>query len=183
MKTTEMETALMSHYGVRQNIIVPNVSWAFLHYEADLVILTGSNYATEIEIKVTKADLKKDKEKRHNHDSELFKYLYFAVPNKLTEFALTEIPEKAGLLEVIDRGEGYQRFVRQVKPAVLNNQHRQWKNHERSKLAEIGCMRILGLKEKINRYKISEIKNKKLFVEYDLQLKVADKVIRKLEIS
>ena len=149
MKTLEMEIALMSHFGIRRNIIVPNVFWGMLPYEADLVILTKSNYATEIEIKISKADLKKDKEKRHNHDSDMFKYLYFAVPKELTEFALTEIPGKAGLLEVIDRGKGYNKFVRQVKPPVLNKNHMQWKNHERVKLAELGCMRILGLKMKI----------------------------------
>ena len=55
MKTIEMEVALMKHFGIRQNIIVPNVSWSFLNYEADLVVLTKSNYATEIEIKISKA--------------------------------------------------------------------------------------------------------------------------------
>ena len=144
-----MEIALMSHIGVRQNIIVPNVSWAFLNYEADLVSLTQSGYATEIEIKISKADLKKDKEKRHNHDSDYFKYLYFAVPKKLTEFALTEIPKKAGLYEVYEKASGNGYWVKQIKPPVLNINHRQWSHDERLKLAEIGCMRILGLKRKI----------------------------------
>ncbi len=151
MKTIEIEIALMSHFGVRQNIIVPNVSWGMLPYEADLVILTGSNYATEIEIKVSKADLKKDKEKRHKHDSDMFKYFYFAVPKKLVEFALTEIPENAGLFSVEERGNIYNPYwVKQEKAPVLNKSHCKWKEADRIKLAELGCMRILGLKEKIN---------------------------------
>ena len=147
LKTLDIEIAIMRHYGVRQNIIVPNVSWSFLPYEADLVVLTGSSYATEIEIKISKTDLKKDKEKNHNHDSNYFKYLYFAVPQKLAEFALTEIPEKAGLYEIIDNGARL--LVRQIKPPKLNKHHKKWTHDEKSKLAEIGCMRILGLKEKL----------------------------------
>ena len=146
MKTIEIEVALMSHIGVRQNIIVPNVSWSFLPYEADLVVLTKSNYATEIEIKVSKADLKKDKEKKHNHNSNLFKYLYFAVPVELTEFALTEIPEKAGLYEIGRYGN--RNFVKQIKPPILNKNHVKWNIDQRLKLAELGCMRILGLKKR-----------------------------------
>ena len=136
MKTLEMEIAIMSHLGVRQNIIVPNVSWAFINYEADLVSLTQSGYATEIEIKVSKADLKKDKEKKHNHDSKLFKYLYFAVPKELTEFALSEIPEKAGLYEVYERASGDGYWVKQIKPPLLNKSHVKWNIDQRIKLAE-----------------------------------------------
>jgi len=147
MKSLEIEIALMEHLGVRQNTIVPNVSWSFLNYEADLVMLTGSGYATEIEIKVSKSDLKRDKEKRHYHDSDYFKYLYFAVPEKLTEFALTKIPERAGLYKVIDNG--YRYFVEQVKSPILNKNHKKWSPKERLRFAELGCMRILGLKKKL----------------------------------
>ncbi len=148
--TLEMEIALMAHYGVRQNLIVPNVSWGLLTYEADLVILTGSNYATEIEIKISKADLKKDKEKKHTHNSDMFKYLYFAVPKKLVEFALTEIPESAGLYSIETRNiEGGYYWVEQIKPPVLNKAHIKWTDGYRVKLAELGCMRILGLKRKL----------------------------------
>lgn len=147
MKTIEMEIALMQYLGIRQNIIVPNVSWSFLPYEADLVVLTKSGYATEIEIKISKADLKKDKEKRHTHNSDYFKYLYFAVPVELTEFALKEIPGKAGLYEIGRYGNW--NMVKQIKRPVLNKYHKKWTNSERLKLAEIGCMRILGLKQKL----------------------------------
>ena len=144
-----MEVALMEHLGIRQNIIVPNVSWSFINYEADLVVLTKSNYATEIEIKVSKADLKKDKEKRHTHNSNYFKYLYFAVPKELVEFALTEIPEKAGLYEVYRSHRDNRYWVNQVRAPKLNKKCVKWKASERSYLAALGCMRILGLKKKL----------------------------------
>jgi len=163
MKTIEMEIAVMQYFGVRQNIIVPNVYCSIngLYYECDLVRLTNSNYATEIEIKVLKSDLKKDKEKWHNHRSNLFKYLYFAVPVELSEFALSEIPEKAGLLSIEKRKIQYswERLpfaykVNEIKKPKKNKLSRQWSDEERYKLLRLGTMRILGLKEKIIKYKI-----------------------------
>lgn len=151
MTTPEMEIALMSFLGIRQNIIVPNVSWSFLDYEADLVVLSKNNYATEIEIKISKSDLKKDKDKNHNHCSKYFKYLYFAVPSHLLEFALTEVPEKAGIYEVV--GENGDYWVRKIRSPAKNKDSLQWLEGDRNYLAELGCMRILGLKKKVQKYK------------------------------
>jgi len=148
VKTIEMEIALMSYFGIRQNIIVPNISWSFLYnHEADLIVLTGSSYATEIEIKVSKADLKKDKEKKHCHESDMIKYLDFAVPYELKDFALIEIPEHAGLLSVRKDGDYY--WVNREKAAIKNKNCRAWELGERQRLSELGCMRILGLKKKV----------------------------------
>ncbi len=154
MTTLEMEIAIMNHFNIRQNIIVPNILWSFFNHEADIIILSKSKYATEIEIKISKADLKKDKEKNHCHESEMIKYLWFAVPKKLTGFALTEIPEKAGLIEVREnKGSVY---INKIREPQLNSNHRKWTDRERTKLAELGCMRILGLKTKINNFKKAE---------------------------
>lgn len=63
----EIEDLLITmNGGVRNNICVPNVSWgAGIGYEADLVIISKSGYATEYEIKRSYsdfiADFKKDK--------------------------------------------------------------------------------------------------------------------------
>ena len=64
--TLEMEIAVMRWLGIRQNLVVPNVSWGLLNYEADVVSLTPSGYATEVEIKVSKADLLADFKKGHS---------------------------------------------------------------------------------------------------------------------
>jgi len=154
---------VMEYFGIRQNIIVPNVYWGIngLDYECDLIRLTKSNYATEIEIKVSKYDLKKDKEKLHNHGSSLFRYLYFAVPAELSEFALSEIPEKAGLLSVEKRKSQYSweklpfvYKVTEIKKPKVNKFSRRWSDEERCKLLRLGTMRILGLKKMIVKNEI-----------------------------
>ena len=65
--TLEMEVHLSSFLNFRTNIVVPNVSWGMFSHECDLIRLTPSGYCSEIEIKVSLADLKKDQEKRHNN--------------------------------------------------------------------------------------------------------------------
>lgn len=74
-------------------------------HECDLLILSGFGYATEIEIKTNKYDLLKDKEKKHNHISGLIKKIYFAIPEKVElNFALTNIPKRAGLIVINKKG-------------------------------------------------------------------------------
>ena len=158
----DIEIAIMSHCNYRSNIIVPNVSWgiAGLKYECDLVVLSKSNYATEIEIKTSKQDLIKDKSKKHYHDSNLFKYLYFAVPTFLVETALAEIPNSAGLYsiyfsknkDIVDNYFSIQNNkydIDVIRSAKINKECLKWTDKQRIKLLELGCMRICGLKEKI----------------------------------
>ena len=153
MKTIDIEVAIMQYYGIRQNIIIPNISWGmffeknYLH-ECDLLILSKSNYATEVEIKISKADLLKDKEKKHGHFHSHIKYLWFAVPEKLKEIALKEIPERAGLF-ILHKWEDNRITVHIVKKAKAQKNSIKWTDKQRLKLAELGCMRILGLKKKI----------------------------------
>ena len=154
MKTIEVEIEVMEHFGVRANLIVPNVSWGItgLH-ECDLLILSGSNYVTEIEIKVTKHDLLNDNDKRHGHLHGYIARLFFAVPEKLEAEALKSIPDRAGLLVVCPRvrdrnGEKYY-IVKQIRAAKRNRDPHQWAVHERFQLLRLGAMRILGMKKKI----------------------------------
>jgi len=158
MKTIDIEIAVMKYFGVRRHIIVPNVYWGIgIDYECDLVVLTNSGYATEIEIKVSKGDLLKDKNKKHNHDSNYFKYLYFAVPKRLEEVALANIPERAGLLVVENKkirtftNEFYKIETDEIKKPTKNKQAHKWDFKERLNLTRLGTMRILGLKEKIRQ--------------------------------
>jgi len=161
MRTIEVEIAVMKYFGVRRNIIVPNVYWGIrgLNYECDLIRLTKNNYATEIEIKVSKSDLLKDKKKHHGHKSNLFKYLYFAVPEELTVCALLGIPERAGLLAVrkVDvrnreyYEEDYIYEVDEIKKPSINPNCRKWNDSDRLELTRLGAIRILGMKQKIER--------------------------------
>lgn len=152
----------MNHLDIRTNLVVPNVSWGAIWslHECDLLSLTKTGYATEIEIKVSKADLLKDKEKAHGHKHNHIKYLYFAVPHKLEEVALAEIPERAGLLTVEKEwvtdhlpyngevGEWFY-YVKERRYPSINNKAIKWTDEQRYKLARLGAMRIHGLKKKL----------------------------------
>ena len=52
----DIQASLASYFGIRNNIIVPNVSWGMLDYEADLLIMNKTGYVTEIEIKRSWSD-------------------------------------------------------------------------------------------------------------------------------
>jgi hypothetical protein len=168
MKLLEMEIAVMRMLDVRNNIVVPNVSWGIsaiiegeyncsykrcksLH-ECDILSLSKANFGTEYEIKTSKADLKADIKKKHGHDHPLIKRLFYAVPTKLVEYATEILPEDVGIVEVIkmETGDIYARVVRCSKnrPGFIA-----WDVSQKTKLMHLGCMRILGLKEKINRRK------------------------------
>lgn len=165
MTTLEIEIAMLKAINPRQNLTVPNVSWAFFsRQEVDILYLTKSNYATEIEIKTSKSDLKKDKAKPHNHVNRLIARVYFAVPEKLEAVALELIPEHAGLY-VIRRVETYYRYSQEKKEYYLrtvvdlvreckrNKDAKKWTDRQRYELARLGTMRILRLKQTIQTLK------------------------------
>jgi hypothetical protein len=175
MNTLDIEIAIIKAYHPRQNLIIPNVSWGIwdIYYkplhECDVLILSNSGYATEIEIKVSKADLLKDASKRHKHSHNLIRRLYFAVPEKLKEIALTAIPENAGLIVVSLRevtnyhwhyGGGKTAYndiittVNTIKECKINSQAQKWDDKQRYQLARLGAMRILALKQKIQKKSI-----------------------------
>lgn len=166
--TLELEVAVVSHFGSVSNLIVPNIKWGWgLHYEADLVVLTKSDYAYEVELKVSKADLKHDLSKRHTHNDPIFRGLWFAMPEEIIDEKL--IPEKAGILSY-----GYQKteepdiicgvcmsteepdgspdvtFEREItvirRPKTRKNAQR-ISEEKRMKLESLGCMRLWGLKK------------------------------------
>lgn len=153
MKTIEVEIAVMKHCNIRQNIVVPNVSFGMVRYfiggcdelhECDILNVTKSGYATEYEIKVSKSDLLAEKKKKHSHDSNFIKQLFYVVPEKMKQFALDNIKEEAGLYVVKDNGK-----MQCIKNAEINKDCFKWTNAEMFKLAKLGTMRILGLKQKL----------------------------------
>ena len=159
--TLEIEVAMMTHLNIRQNIIVPNISWGMqvgVHFrtlhECDLLMLSKSGYATEIEIKVSKHDLLKDAEKSHNHNHPYITNFYFAVPLGLKEIALEKIPERTGLYTIEKRK--YITSVLKTKRCIRRSLALRWDEKERSQLARLGTMRILRLKKKILSLQIRE---------------------------
>ena len=159
MTTLEVEIALMNHFDIRRNLIVPNITdWSALNirFETDLLVLSKSNYATGIEIKVSKSDLKNDLKKKQwridnhfnrTHFFKPFKYFYYAVPDYLKDEALKQIPEWCGLITVYN-GDYETEITR--NPQLLNKN--KWTEQQRYQLARLGAMRILSLKTKIQNH-------------------------------
>jgi len=147
--TKEMEIALCRHFNNEfSNLIIPNVSYGIELHECDLLVLTKSGYANEIEIKISLADLKKDIEKKHGHNSDKIRCLYFAIPSSLAKhFCL--IPERAGIIVVNSQGEC---FLIQ-KPKV--NKSRKFSDNEKYKFARLALIRFWKMKEEILSLKIN----------------------------
>lgn len=81
-------------FNQRSDIMVPNVSWGLLPYEADFVNINRSGYMTEIEIKRTFEDFKKDFSKKHNHDDERVSYFYYCVPESIYDKVIEFLDKK-----------------------------------------------------------------------------------------
>ncbi len=149
MKTSEIEYIVARKFGWRTHLIVPNVSWGAGIHECDLLILTKSGHAYEVEIKVSKADLIKDKLKSHGHHSNKIRKLYFAIPDKLKPY-IDHIPVRAGIACVSAGG-----FCEILREAEINTTSQKWTESERFNVARLGTMRIWTLKNTIN--KLAEI--------------------------
>lgn len=162
--TLEMEIAVAKFFNYRLNIVVPNISWGMFNHECDLIKLTPGGYCTEIEIKVSLNDLKKDKEKRHKHNDPKIKYLYFAIPEYLEQH-IEHIPDKAGILIVTNVFQRWLnepiRVVKQVRKPKMQNNYK-FSQEERIKLLSLMAMRIWRLKKrdkkrlKIFKFEIKE---------------------------
>lgn len=179
MTTLEVEIALMDYFKFNQKDIVCGLTATFyglVRFETDMLVLSTSGYATAIEIKVSKADLKRDLDKPHiqslhpelvfdeykNYRSmhlgskpeEWFpkiKHFYYAVPKNLEEAALAQIPPACGLLVVYNDGRvglaGTYKNYR--KPKQISNY--KWTEEERMNLLRLGTMRQYSLKKRILR--------------------------------
>lgn len=140
--TVHIEEALFRHFNVRRNIIVPNVYWGLgFYHELDMLVCYPSGYCTEVEIKVSKTDILADKKKKHGHNDERIRYLYFAVPESLKEYALEHIPKNAGLLILKEWDDGAT-FVEEVRKAKARKNAIPLTEEERIQLMRLGCMRL-----------------------------------------
>lgn len=151
MRTPDVEIAVANYFKPRVNMVIPNVSWAFSHYEMDLVVVTQSNYIYEIEIKVSKSDLINDKKKRHDHNCTKTKFLFFAIPENLLLYR-EHIPKGAGIITCEERygyGAGNVRIFQ--KPKKRTDYHLPYE--ERLLLARLGYLRMWDLKKKVNQMK------------------------------
>ena len=145
---TEIELVVAGYFNTRLNMVVPNIFWGLgLVHECDLFVLTKTGWAYEVEIKISKSDLKKDIKKNHLHSSNLLRKLYFAIPKKL-ESEINLIPEHAGILVIHNNGGVYK-----IREAKLNEKAIKVTAEQKIKLGQLAAMRIWNLKSEINRHK------------------------------
>jgi len=159
--SVDIEIAVAKLFDSRRNLIVPNVSWGLGIHECDLLIVTKNNYAYEVEIKISKADILQDRKKTHAHNSKKIKFLYFAIPKHLLS-CIDLIPERAGII-IADRDKYDTCFASFLpnRTVKANPDARPLTDQERLKVAELGCMRIFDLKRAnvnlYNQYAISPL--------------------------
>lgn len=149
LTTVEMEWRVAAYFNYRQNIIVPNISWGAGLHECDLLIVTKRGIVTEVEIKVSRSDLKADAKKRHKHKNEKIKDLYFAIPDYMRD-CIELIPEHAGIILVsrnYDRGDSI--YCKTIREPVSNRNYIKMTDKEVLNIARLGTMRIWSLKRKI----------------------------------
>lgn len=148
----DIEFAVAHFFGIRENIIVPNVSWGLFRdgHEADVVVIKTSQWAEEVEIKVSKADIKRDLGKRGGRGharNPMMRRLWFAVPEALCDDP--NIPGFAGVLAVAPGAGGSRGCgrVRVHRPASLNPGGRKLSDAEVAKTLRLAVFRLWDKKQ------------------------------------
>lgn len=163
--TIEIECEIAKHFGIRQNIIVPNISWGLIGmHECDMFIIKKTGFAVEVEIKISRSDLLADFKKEHNHvdrGNRICEF-YYAMPKELYEKCKDLIPEGAGIFitEWIysDYYEKWSLYTRMQREATRIKGARRLTDAEQMKVAKLGTMRIWTLKAKIIKNNKAKIK-------------------------
>jgi len=126
--------------------VVPNVYFGWgLHYEADLIAVSKSMWASEIEIKISKSDLTRDKYKtkftRFGLDERIKKFWY-AIPEELYDVAVKVLNPEYGIIVVSANCAEVRRKAKNRKQA------RKVTGKELQKLLHLGVLRYWSLREK-----------------------------------
>jgi len=156
LTSLQIMLAMVDHFGYLTNIIVPNISHGIGIHECDMLIVSKAGYLTEVEIKVSKQDLIKDKMKQHGHADRRIKDFYFAIPEKLKDCA-KYIPERAGIFIVKD--EKCRTFdaeinkVKCIRSSVTDKHAEKIDDNLRLQIYRLGCIRIWNLYQKIQSLK------------------------------
>ena len=114
MTTPEIEIALAGSrsgvFSASRYVVLPRARWGLerwgIRHECDLLALSRSGMLHEIEIKISRADLRADAEKRHQHTSSAISRLWYAVPLEMEAYALEQIPAAAGLVRCYPLNRG-----------------------------------------------------------------------------
>lgn len=155
-----IELAVVNLFNYRKYTIVPNVSWGLgLRHECDLLMLDDNGRFTEIEIKISSADLKADFKKKHNHSSDLISRLIYAMPIELCQKYHELIPQKFGIISVdvcFPEWLGGAAMVKasHFRMAKHDKTKRLPTDKEKMDFMRLGCMRVWSLKIHNNKWLI-----------------------------
>ena len=127
------------------------------HSRPDILAVTTARFLVEVEVKTSLADFRNDAKKykwrlyessSRYHREQRPRQFYFAVPGKLKEKVLKELPEGAGLLEVTDT-PGLACKVWAVRKAPVNRNAKRLSLRDLIKMvrSQTGTMVTLALKE------------------------------------
>jgi hypothetical protein len=150
---TEQEVAYALTYSanspffIRNHMVVPNVFWGLdFSYELDLLSVSRNGFGTEIEIKVSRHDLIRDREKMHGHSDPRIRQLYFAGPQELEADLLQYAPERAGVITVYGNGNSRRRYQCTIRrKAKIRRTAWAFSEKEIIKLLRLGNMRYWKL--------------------------------------
>lgn len=144
----EIEDAVVRHFDPFRNLIVPNIADGLGIHECDVLILTPAGYAYEVEIKTSRADLIRDKQKPHGHRHKKIKALYFAIPETLIK-DIEHIPERAGIFIIKPikhwHDDSYYFLAELIKKPEITGRYK-FTDDERYRMARLGTIRMWDLK-------------------------------------
>ena len=155
MKPTaaDIELKVAYFFNARRNFIIPNVSFGFrsIPYEVDVMVITSSLYAYDVEIKVSASDLKRDQKKRkwQLEYKNYWRKHYFAIPIELTACA-EFIPDFAGILTVRHDDNRNLFLVSEYRPAQVNKSAKKITEKEYAALGRLCMLRLWDAKTVIN---------------------------------
>ena len=160
----EIEVALAKKFDYIRNLVVFNVNgWSEklpIYHECDMLSMSKRGYLTEVEIKRTWSDFLADFKKTHKHDNRgIIKYFYYCIPKDMLEKAYDKLSENnvtySGIITYNEdlyfethpyrSKDGSKIFDFKMKSFKALDEE------GRFELARLGAIRIVGLKEKINR--------------------------------
>jgi len=158
LKIADMELAITDYnrgvFPTSRYIVIPNISFGLNLHECDLLAVSKSRWATEIEIKTSKRDTRDDLKKKHGHKSNKIKHLYFALPPEAEndDEWLDLVPERAGII-IVEHWRYGTYNCRVIRKPQKNKGSRKLTKEEYEKFLKLGCVRIWSLKQKIKKMK------------------------------
>lgn len=159
----EIELALADKFDWKRNIVTFNINgWSGklpIFHECDVLVMTRAGYLTEIEIKRSLVDFKKDFKKEHAHSNDsVIKNFWYCVPAKIYEKCLEFWKDHArfrinGFIVYSDEYDWiwFQDYSVENPPGLPEKKFVKLSDEQMFEVARLGAMRAVTLKRKISR--------------------------------